>query len=109
MEDDCWLCGNVTIVAGVRIGRGATVGAGSIVTKDVKPFTLVAGNPARFIRAIESAWDVEGKEQEGGGKGEVKGPEEAQAEHAVKVEDMEALESKWGKEGGRAIADWLSH
>jgi len=51
--EDCWLGGNVVVVPGVTIGRGATVGAGSVVTKDVPPFHCVAGNPARIIRKIE--------------------------------------------------------
>lgn len=38
---------------GVTIGRGVTVGAGSVVTKDVPDFHVVAGNPARYIRKIE--------------------------------------------------------
>jgi len=37
---------------GVRIGRGAIVAAGSVVTKDVEPFSLVAGNPAKFIKKL---------------------------------------------------------
>lgn len=41
---------NATIVCGVRIGKGALVGAGSVVTKDVPPGALVVGNPARVIR-----------------------------------------------------------
>jgi UDP-2-acetamido-3-amino-2,3-dideoxy-glucuronate N-acetyltransferase len=44
---------NATILCGVTIGEGAIVGAGSVVTKDVLPFTIVAGNPARFLRKIE--------------------------------------------------------
>ena len=50
IEEDCWICGNVVVLAGVRIGRGSTVGAGSVVTKSVAPYTIVAGNPARFIK-----------------------------------------------------------
>ncbi|KAK3622471.1 hypothetical protein LTR56_022184 [Elasticomyces elasticus] len=50
IEEDCWLGGNVTVLPGVRIGKGSTVGAGSVVTKDVAPYTIVAGNPARKIR-----------------------------------------------------------
>ncbi|HSA95795.1 MAG TPA: acyltransferase [Acidobacteriota bacterium] len=42
-----------TILAGVTIGEGAIVGAGSVVTKDVAPWTIVAGNPARVLRRIE--------------------------------------------------------
>ena len=43
-----------TILAGITIGEGAIVGAGSVVTKDVPPNTIVAGNPARIIRKIEN-------------------------------------------------------
>lgn len=43
---------NATIICGVRIGKGAMVGAGSVVTKDVPPNTLVVGNPARVIRKV---------------------------------------------------------
>jgi acetyltransferase-like isoleucine patch superfamily enzyme len=41
---------SVTILCGVTIGVGAVIGAGSVVTKDVKDFTIVAGNPAKFIK-----------------------------------------------------------
>ena len=51
--EDCWFGGNVVVLPGVTIGRGATVGAGSVVTKDVPAFHVVAGNPARIIRKIE--------------------------------------------------------
>ncbi|KAK1933800.1 Maltose O-acetyltransferase [Phytophthora citrophthora] len=53
IEDDAWIGGNVVIVPGVTIGRGAVIGAGSVVTKDVPPMCVFAGNPAKFIKKIE--------------------------------------------------------
>ena len=50
VEDDVWLGSNVTVVGGVLIGRGAVIAAGSLVTRDVKPYTVVAGVPARFAK-----------------------------------------------------------
>lgn len=47
----------MVILPGVRIGRGATVGAGSVVTRDVPDFCVVAGNPARVLRKIENGLD----------------------------------------------------
>ncbi len=52
--NDVWICGNVTIVPGVKIGDRAVVGAGSVVTKDVPVGCLVAGNPAKVIKRIDS-------------------------------------------------------
>ncbi|MDK4806981.1 MAG: DapH/DapD/GlmU-related protein [Novosphingobium aromaticivorans] len=49
-EADSWIGHGVILRAGVRIGRGAVVAAGAVVTKDVAPFTIVGGNPARLIR-----------------------------------------------------------
>ncbi|KAJ5295292.1 hypothetical protein N7508_010113 [Penicillium antarcticum] len=56
--EDCWLGGNVIVLAGVTIGKGATIGAGSVVTKDVPAFHVAAGNPARIIRRIETTMTV---------------------------------------------------
>ncbi|OJD36085.1 acetyltransferase [Diplodia corticola] len=57
--EDCWLGGNVVVLPGVTVGRGSTVGAGSVVTKDVPPFHVVAGNPARVLRKIDTMMDPE--------------------------------------------------
>ena len=53
IEDDVWIGTNALILKGVTIGRGAVVAAGSVVTKNIPPYTLVGGNPARTIRVIE--------------------------------------------------------
>ncbi|KAE8554712.1 hypothetical protein EYB25_003253 [Talaromyces marneffei] len=57
--EDCWLGGNVIVLPGVTIGRGCTIGAGSVVTKDVPAFHVAAGNPARIIRKIETSMSEE--------------------------------------------------
>lgn len=49
VEDDVWIGFNAIVLKGVRIGRGAVVGAGSVVTKEIPPFTVVVGNPARAV------------------------------------------------------------
>lgn len=55
INDKSWLGFNSIILKGVTIGEGAVVGAGSVVTKDVEPYTVVAGNPAKFIKKVESS------------------------------------------------------
>lgn len=50
---------NATILCGVTIGRGAMVGAGAVVLKDVPPYAVVVGNPARIIRYEEQGYGAE--------------------------------------------------
>ncbi len=49
---DCWIASNVVICAGVTIGEGCVIGAGSVVTRDIPPHTLAAGNPCRPIKKL---------------------------------------------------------
>ncbi len=49
IEDDVWLGVNSTVLAGVTIGKGSIVAAGAVVTKDVPPYAIVAGVPAKVI------------------------------------------------------------
>lgn len=51
VKDDCWIGAGAIITAGVTIGKHAVVAAGSIVTRDVPDYTVVAGNPARVIKS----------------------------------------------------------
>ena len=55
IEDDVWIAANVSVLDGVTIGKGAVIGAGSIVTRDIPAGWLAFGNPARPIRQIGSA------------------------------------------------------
>ena len=50
VEDDCWIGANVVAVAGVTIGKHSIVAAGSIVTKNIPPYSVAVGNPARVIK-----------------------------------------------------------
>jgi putative colanic acid biosynthesis acetyltransferase WcaF len=50
VEDSSWVCARSLVAPGVKIGRGAVVGMGSVVTRDVAPNTLVRGNPASEFR-----------------------------------------------------------
>lgn len=52
LGENVWLGGRVIVMSGVSIGDGSVVGAGSVVTRDVPPRTLVAGAPARVIREL---------------------------------------------------------
>ena len=50
IEDDVWIGAHVTITKGVRIGKGSVIGAGSVVTKDIPPYSVAVGAPARVIK-----------------------------------------------------------
>jgi len=52
IEDHVWIGFNVAILKRVTIGKGAIIGAGSVLTEDVEPFTVVAGNPAKIIKRL---------------------------------------------------------
>ena len=52
IEEGVWISSNATVVGPCRIGAHAVVGVGSLVLKDVEPYTVVAGNPARVLRTI---------------------------------------------------------
>jgi len=55
IEDDVLIGANAVILEGVRIGKGAVVAAGSVVTKDVEPETVVAGTPAKPIKRVDQS------------------------------------------------------
>ncbi len=50
IENDVWVASNVLIKEGIRVGNGAVIAMGSLVTKDVPPYALVGGNPAKVIK-----------------------------------------------------------
>ena len=52
LEEKVWVGANATILGGVRVGYGAVVGAGAVVTKDVPPLAVVVGTPARVVRRL---------------------------------------------------------
>ena len=53
IEDNCWLGQNAVILKGVTLGHDSIVGANSVVTRDIPPCSVVAGNPARVIKTLE--------------------------------------------------------
>jgi acetyltransferase-like isoleucine patch superfamily enzyme len=55
IANDVWIGANAVIADGVTIGDGAIVGAGAVVTRDVAPYAVVVGNPARVLRYRETA------------------------------------------------------
>ncbi len=57
IEDDAWIGAGVIVLPNVTIGSRAVVGAGSVVTRDVAPSTIVVGSPARFLRTVDADGD----------------------------------------------------
>lgn len=57
IEDDVWIGERSVVLKGVRIGRGSIIGCDSVVTKDVPPFSVAAGNPARVVKQLEDDLD----------------------------------------------------
>ena len=53
IEDECWIGANAVITSGVIIGKHSVVAGGAVVTKNVPPFSVVAGNPARVIKQYD--------------------------------------------------------
>lgn len=60
IEDDVWITMNCMIMKGVRIGRGAVIAAGAVVTKDVPAYSVAGGVPAKVIRRINPPQDAAG-------------------------------------------------
>ncbi|MGZ3837357.1 MAG: acyltransferase [Flavisolibacter sp.] len=58
VEDECWIGANAVITAGVTVGKHSVVAAGAVVTKDIPPYSVAVGNPARVIKR----YDFEKKE-----------------------------------------------
>lgn len=50
IEDGCWIGANVTILKGVRVGRGSVIAAGAVVTKSCEPYSIIGGVPAKLIK-----------------------------------------------------------
>lgn len=61
--DDVWIGYGAVVLSGVSIGRGAIIAAGSVVTRDVPPYAIVAGNPARKVVQRYSDQDIERHER----------------------------------------------
>ena len=53
IEDDVWIGANVTVLKGVKIGKASIIGAGSVVSKDIEPYTVNAGCPSKILRRLD--------------------------------------------------------
>jgi acetyltransferase-like isoleucine patch superfamily enzyme len=59
--DDVWMGYNVAVLGNVRIGAGSVIGAHAVVTRDIPPYSLVVGNPARVVRSLAQGGDAEAR------------------------------------------------
>lgn len=59
IEDDCWLGAGVKVLDGVTIGRGSVIGAGAVVTKDIPPYSVAVGIPAKVVASRATAKELE--------------------------------------------------
>ena len=50
VEDDCWIGANAVLTAGITVGKHSVVAGGAVVTKDIPPYSIAVGNPARVIK-----------------------------------------------------------
>ena len=65
--NDCWFGANVVVCPGVTVGEGCVIGAGSVVVKDIPPYSFAAGNPCKVIRPITQADSMINKPEHLGG------------------------------------------
>lgn len=56
--DDCWIGGQTVILPGVTIGKGCTIGAGSVVSRDIPDWTVAMGSPARVVKKVTPLEDM---------------------------------------------------
>jgi acetyltransferase-like isoleucine patch superfamily enzyme len=54
IEDDCWIAANAVITAGVHIGKHSVIAAGAVVTKDIPPYSIAVGNPAKILKQFNA-------------------------------------------------------
>lgn len=68
IETGCWIGGRVTITAGVTIGRGCVISAGSVVQRTMPPDFVIAGNPARMVQALDASHPEAARSSSGEGE-----------------------------------------
>lgn len=54
VEDDCWIAANAVLTAGITIGKHSVIAAGAVVTKDIPPYSVAVGNPAKVIKTYDT-------------------------------------------------------